>query len=1769
MLLRSFWRFTSCLVAMGFLCIRANAQDGIVRGREYSAGVENVFEYLLPTQDGNYIAYGALNNSSLGRAVVVKYTPQLTVIWEKINPKPLPGIAQTPDGGYIACSDGYNTVHPAGGELEVVKYDQNFNTVWRKTYGGNRNESGVAICVKPNGEIVVVANTNSTDGDVVGKTTTDYDIWTLILDASGNILSQKLFGGSGDDYSAKIIATGDAGFLLAMSSWQSPGNKGGADIWLIKTDAALTAQWQKSVGGSGGDYLNNISTLSTGEYVICGYTTSTDGDFAGGAGGNYKGYITKVSADGNIIWARLIGGDSESQLFNAFELAGGELAVAGHTVNYGMPALSRGFGHEWSEGLLLKYSRTGHLLMQRAVGAECDEMLRDVVRLPNGNFLVCGFNFYCSTGGDYVGFPRATGQTRSVVMEMRDLSTIKGKVFFDDNNNKIHDTGEGLLSSGSVQTTKGNIGFNVDMTYGPDFITAADTGSYITRIAKINSWNPYPYDTTVYAISPKKKVSVFTAPGQADSFNIRMVPVGMVSDLEVLVEPIQHAFINNSVRYRIKVRNVGGKTISDARIKLRFDNRITYQSASKPIVFVGDTLQWLLPSFAGKASDSIDVVFYAQSPGVNPGDTIRFEAYGYPIDTDFDPLDNTVIISSAVQKQSAAVTGLDLQFTASTPARLTRTIPYTITYNFNSGLDTTKGTVMVFKDSKTTFSSAVPAPTTISGDTVLWHISNLRNNNQDTIILHLQVADAPVAAIGDSIRHEVILQLNVADSTLLTSQQLTQNIVGSYVHPDTTTTTLQPPHGVIWSRILGEGQFDFANDVVALPDNGFITIGSAGHKTTLDLGMSTGTMNSVITRFDRDGHVVWQKNFGRNDDDELLSIRKINDSTFLACGYTYIYPFEGMHGAHDAFIMKFNSRGDILWQKNYGGTNSEVALAVEPTPDGGCIFNGFARSSDGDVVGYVEPVHGGSPYPGGPTYYFNMWVVKLNASGAIEWSKCYAHPTGQGSYKGTDIRTAGNNAGYFISGHRSYDKYPQNLYDAFVMKIDNAGNKLWEKQFHHENYQHVIEAMITTGNNEPIVVGRAGDGSGTDTAFHGDHGSLDVWVAKLDNNGNVLWQNFFGGNDMDMGHRILPAKDGGYLIAAEAHSGNGNVTGHHHPYFADAWLLKIDDSGQLQWQKIVAGRNMEILQGLAELPDGNIITAGTSQYTGLGTNTDINGPMDAFIAKVGQANYITGKVFVDYNNNHIQDPGEGLFNKGLVTFSRDSLRTSSTVINGIYTVLLDKGTFHAKLIIPDSALYTTYPVNPVISFNTYLNTDTLDFALVPRSNSKDLRVDLLPVNRARAGFEAAYQVKYENNGPFPVQQVVLSLVIDHRSTYTFTSVPFDEHKGDTLIWRFNELEAFATGIIDVRALLDAPPSIMPGDSLVLRAEILPVAGDLKPLDNEAGFKQFVGVAYDPNDKTEIHGNDFNTRHIAEGEYLKYLIRFQNTGNDTAFTVYVRDTLSDKVDWNSLEMIAASHDYALQIREGNQLEWRFNKIMLVDSNTNEPASHGFIAYRIKPKNTLQTGDTVKNTASIYFDFNPPVITNTAHSVVSQFAILPAGMLSFEGKWLNEQAVQLNWVVDNEVDVAYYSIQRSADGIVYEEIGRIAALNTPWKNKYGFTDHAPLANWNYYRIATVDRDHSIELSRIVMLKRRPGTGGQLLIHPNPSQGKITLSLNVPVKGVGSLTIVDAKGSVVHQAVLGHLDQPSWQQRFDLHHLPAGQYYIQCRVGDSVFGGKLLKQ
>jgi uncharacterized repeat protein (TIGR01451 family) len=282
-------------------------------------------------------------------------------------------------------------------------------------------------------------------------------------------------------------------------------------------------------------------------------------------------------------------------------------------------------------------------------------------------------------------------------------------------------------------------------------------------------------------------------------------------------------------------------------------------------------------------------------------------------------------------------------------------------------------------------------------------------------------------------------------------------------------------------------------------------------------------------------------------------------------------------------------------------------------------------------------------------------------------------------------------------------------------------------------------------------------------------------------------------------------------------------------------------------------------------------------------------------------------------------------------------------------------------------------------------------ALVPVVMKNDLVVDIIPGTDARPGFDLTYTLQYKNAGTTNANNVIVTFVKDPRVIFLSANPAPSGISGDTLSWQVGLLAPLDLRRININARLKAPPVSIIGDTLLSKAYIFPDINDETIDNNTRVIREIVRGSYDPNDKIEFHGGLLATSSL-NSERLIYLIRFQNTGTDTAFNIFVRDTLHTTLDWSSLEMISSSHAFRLDQKNGNELEWTFADIRLPDSIINEKASHGYILYSIKPKTSLVSGDVITNRASIYFDFNLPIVTNITSTKITDLALpLPKPVL----------------------------------------------------------------------------------------------------------------------------------------------------------------------------------
>jgi len=367
------------------------------------------------------------------------------------------------------------------------------------------------------------------------------------------------------------------------------------------------------------------------------------------------------------------------------------------------------------------------------------------------------------------------------------------------------------------------------------------------------------------------------------------------------------------------------------------------------------------------------------------------------------------------------------------------------------------------------------------------------------------------------------------------------------------------------------------------------------------------------------------------------------------------------------------------------------------------------------------------------------------------------------------------------------------------------------------------------------------------------------------------------------------------------------------------------------------------------------------------------------------SNHMTGKVYRDLNNNLVQDAGDQPLPGAIIEHQPDLFYTSAG-FNGVYSLPCPLG--NSTAILPaEYKYYTKTPQSHTALFSAPYQTDSLnDFALYTPSSIQDLRITVTPDNSFIPGHFTRMRVTYTNLGTDTMTGTV-NLIYDSSYYYDASSVPPDIDTANTLIWNFSALPPLASVNMDVDFLIE--PWVQMNAIISACAWIFPMAGDSVPEDNTDSISELVTAPFDPNCKTVIPTGYISTSQIGGGLYLDYIIYFQNTGTAPAVNVFITDNLDPNFDIPSFEVLSASHPYTWSIAGAGSVVFRFDNINLPDSGSNELLSHGFVRYRIKPEGNLVMGDKMINTAYIYFDNNPAVLTNTTSTTVLNLTMIPEG------------------------------------------------------------------------------------------------------------------------------------------------------------------------------------
>jgi len=354
--------------------------------------------------------------------------------------------------------------------------------------------------------------------------------------------------------------------------------------------------------------------------------------------------------------------------------------------------------------------------------------------------------------------------------------------------------------------------------------------------------------------------------------------------------------------------------------------------------------------------------------------------------------------------------------------------------------------------------------------------------------------------------------------------------------------------------------------------------------------------------------------------------------------------------------------------------------------------------------------------------------------------------------------------------------------------------------------------------------------------------------------------------------------------------------------------------------------------------------------------------------------------FLDANANGTFDTGEAPFPAGSFTYEKNNNGTVHNIANmtGYHSVYDDNlsNTYDIGFSIPAnmqpyvSATTTSY--NDV-AINTATNIVTHSFPVTVTQPFEDLAVYAIAPTQPLSGFTYKNHIVYVNRGVVPASGTV-TFTKDPALTIATISEAGAVSTPTGFTYDFTNLQPFDIQVITVVMNVPPIPGVALGQAINTSAAISGAVLDIDLTNNESAIDEEVVGSYDPNDKMEAHGGRIKFDEFTANDYLYYTIRFQNTGTAPAINVRIEDILDSQLDASSFEMIRASHNFTVD-RVGNQVTWRFNNIMLPFEAQNEPDSHGYVYFRIKPAPGFEVGDIIPNEAGIYFDFNPVIWTNT--------------------------------------------------------------------------------------------------------------------------------------------------------------------------------------------------
>jgi hypothetical protein len=1185
----------------------------------------------IQTLDGNYITVGSISSFEKGStdAYVIKVDLDGNLIWEKTfggeKEDVLKSIQKSDDRGYLITgwtnSYGNKEVDTYGEitfDIWLLKIDNNGTEIWNKTYGFGGHEKSFSILQTHNNSYIINGNTNSYSSG-------GYDAWILKVNHNGDVLWSTTIGGLQDDYLSSIEQTSDNGYIA--SGWTTSFGVVIENMWLLKLDKDGNEEWNITYKSESANYGFSVKETTDKGFLIAGKIFSSKKNY-------FDAWLLKTNFTGNITWSKIYEHEFGTEFILMQEMNDGTYTILGNydinnknrsdiwllkIDNEGIKQFDKFYhGSKFEQGFSINLTPDNGLIItgqttsfgtgnsdvilikiDSDLGLEYENIGPEFLwfKTYGGSGMDSGYNFLKTNDGHLV----IVGSSSSpeigdglLLMKLdyngNEIWTNTIEIDYSESGDSIKQTSDGgFIIVGTVYTYDNSIGETkedilllktdsngkkswfkrfdrTDADSGESIFITDDGGYLIVGLINRNSEND---DQDVWMIKTDnfgnlKWEKIFG--GENDDY---LGDIIKTNDGGYIF--IGNTFTNNSNKFGIWVVKID----STGRIEWEktFDDKLN--GLGSCIIETRDNGYFVIGSKLSYDGDIDILIIKINSTGNEQWNKL----YGgndpdspYSVQRTFDG--NYIIAGHSGEFSTENSTWIlkinengdqlwDMRLQGRSSPLIISIIQDSCNGFLILGSDRyweTEEDITLIKIGNKDLQLINKTPTCsiiTPEENSVWSIVTISgtsfdpDGNIEKVELKINGGEWEIVDgttnwsyswntinIEDG---EYTIYVRSFDGKLYSEYSILNLDVINGVMAD----KIKPPKQT-WKKTFGGDVDEFGSDIIETPENEYVI---TAYKSTKDYSES----QAWLIKLDNSGDKIWSKTYGGNSWEGAESILLADDGGYIVGGWTESYG----EGDSDYWLFKIDSSGKMIWDRTFGGKKSDSCYSVGKCDDGGYILTGYSVS-----------------FSKGKS---DVWLVKTDSKGNKEWDRSYGGVENDG---GMYVQQT-NDMGYMIIGETR--SYSEGYEDVWLIKTDSNGNELWNKTYGGKDSDMGYSGKEIGGGGY-IIVGKT-------SSFGSIYSQSMLFLVKTDENGNEIWNRYYGGENYDDGHSVFETEDRGYIIGGTAHNNDG--------FIETFWLIKTDENGYIQWEIKEVDRDAEDRgQAMKPTSDGGYIMVGYTYSSG-------------------------------------------------------------------------------------------------------------------------------------------------------------------------------------------------------------------------------------------------------------------------------------------------------------------------------------------------------------------------------------------------------------------------------------------------------------------------------------------------------------------------------------------------------------------------------------------